>query len=365
MQKKLITLAVIAAAFSAPAFADTSVYGLIDAGYGSVDNTPTSTAGVGGAKTGESGVAFSQFQTSKVGVKSTESIGNGMTAGYQLEIGLSSNPQSAANFGTAGIATTNAGFTQNATISPDRVMAVSLDLGEGTTLIGGRVSSPLRNIAYGNDAMYGANFIGNLVTMDSSLTARANALAAVQNFGSVTATLAYLGTTRTEDNMVDNKLGNGFEITATYNQDALSVSGGYRDTEAVAGAATATSDVTTKDLLLAANYNFGVAKLYGQYATVQNDQSVAPTTSTKKTYETLGVNVPFTPAIAGYVETSFGKDNNGTDSANLSAYAVGVKYDFSKMTSAYADIGSAKLDNAATITGSKVDQIALGLVHSF
>ncbi len=102
-----------------------------------------------------------------------------------------------------------------------------------------------------------------------------------------------------------------------------------------------------------------MAKLYGQFAQVKADQSVATATTDKKTYETAGVNVPFTPTLAGYVELSGGKHET-TVSNNYSAYGVGVRYDLSKATWGYAHVGSAKEDNV-----SKVDQMAIGLVHSF
>jgi len=360
MQKKLIALAITAAFASAPAFADTQVYGLIDSGYNNVSNTHTLTNGTS-SKTGESGISFSANQTSKVGVKSTEDLGNGMKGIYQLEMGLSSNPASDANFGSAGIKTgtgANSGFVPNSTISPDRILTAGLDFGQGTTLTVGRMSSPFRGIVYGNDAFYGSNLVGNLVTMDSALTARVIAANVEQKFGAVTGTVALLDDTQTADGTADVKVKNGFEATAVYKQDALSVSGGYRNTKV---APLATVETTTKEMILAANYDFGVAKLYGQFAQVKADA----TTSTKKTYETLGVNVPFTSALAGYVQTSFGKNDIGTDSPKMSAFAVGGKYSMSKDTWAYADVGTAKQDNTSLTAGSKVDQVAVGLVHSF
>ena len=357
MQKKLIALAITAAFASAPAFADTQVYGLIDSGFGSVSNTATTTGGVS-TKTGESGVSFSANQTSKVGVKSTEDLGNGMKGIYQLEMGLSSNPASDAAFGSAtGVKKDGTGFAPNATISPDRIMTAGLDFGQGTVLTIGRMSSPFRGIVYGNDAFYGSNLVGNLVTMDSALTARVIAANVEQKFGAVTGTVALLDDTRTSDGVADTKVKNGFELTAVYKQDALSVSGGYRNTKV----APAGVDTTTKEMILAANYDFGMAKLYGQFAQVKVDA----TGSTKKTYETLGVNVPFTSTLAGYVQTSFGKNDTGTDSPKMSAYAVGGKYSMSKDTWAYADVGSAKSDQTSLTAGSKVDQLAVGLVHSF
>lgn len=365
MQKKLIALAITAAFASAPAFADTNVYGLVDAGFGSVTNTNQAPGAVN-PKTGQSGVDFSANQTSRVGVKSTEDLGNGMKAIYQLEMGLSSNPASDASFGkttgVAGAATgtagaTAAGFSPNATISPDRILTAGLDFGQGTSVTIGKMSSPLRGIVYGNDAMYGSNLVGNLVTMDSSLTARSIQAMAAQNFGAVTATLGLLDNTTTADNTTDVKHGNGFEATAVYKQDALSVSGGYRSTKD--NSVAAANEITTKDLILAANFDFGVAKLYGQFAQVKVDQ-VTVTTIDKRTYETAGVNVPFTPVLAGYVEVSMGKHDVTAGSNNYSGYNVGAKYDMSKASWLYASVGSAKEDSV-----SKVDELAVGLVHSF
>jgi predicted porin len=395
MQKKLIVLA-IAAMASTSAFADsvTTVYGVIDAGYGTVSNTSTnkSTAITADpAKTTQSGTAFSQNQTSRVGVKSVEDLGGGMKAVYQLEIGLSSNPASDAAFGSTSIGTSSSGFVQNSTISPDRVMSAALDFGQGTTVVAGRVSSPLRGISYGYDADYGSNFVGNLVTSDADLITRANALAVVQAFGPVTATAAMLqNTTKTQTAGATSTAGadvlggNGYEVTATFKQAALSVAAGYRDLEATTVNATSgtlnsilagqtSSDVHTKVMILAASYDLGVAKVYGQYATVDKSEGIATATTTagKNTYESFGVNVPITPTLAGFIELSAGKNaraaNNATysDSRNLSAYAIGAVYTFSKTTSVYADIGSEKLSNSINQAGSQVDQIALGILKSF
>jgi len=367
MQKKLIALA-ITAAFSAPAFADTNIYGVVDAGFGSVTNTHTTTAGVS-SKTGQSAFDFSQLWTTRFGIKSVEDLGNGMKATAVVETNIAAkNAQSDAGFGSATVAAApGASTAPTATTLGDRILDVNLNFGQGTSVHVGKTSSPLRGIAYGYDAFYGSNLIGNLVTMDGSLTARMTGAGVAHTAGPFTVTFDMMDNTRTADGAADAKTGNGFELTGGYKQNALSVSAGYRSLKTVAVTApTTTADATTKDLILAASYDFGMAKLYGQYATVTVDTSVpAATASTKKTYETVGVNVPFTSTLAGYVQTSFGKNDTGTDSPKMSAYAVGAKYDFSKSTFAYGDVGSAKSDQTAITAGSKVDQIAFGLVHSF
>jgi len=336
MQKKLIALAITAAFASAPAFADTSVYGLVDGGFGSKATTNEST----NVKTTDSGILYSQDQTTRVGVKSSEDLGNGMKAIYQVELGL----------------TTGFGIQPN--LSADRFLTGGLDFGQGTSLTIGKMSSPFRGIVYGNDAMYGANFVGNLVTQDSSLTSRQVAALVAQKFGAVTATLGFMDNTHQVTGLTDKKAGNGFEVTAVYKQDALSVSGGYRNTKD--NTSNLANEITTKDMILAANYDFGMAKLYGQFANVTIDQQAA-VPSEKRTYETVGVNMPFTSSLAGYVELGNGKHDTGAaTSPKYSAYAVGVHYDLSKATFAYVHVGSQKED-----TVSKVDQYGIGLVHSF
>ena len=333
MQKKLIALA-ITAAFSAPAFADTSVYGLVDSGFGSKAVTNEVTT----IKTTDSGILYSQDQTTRVGVKNSEDLGNGMKALFQLEMGLST------------------GFGIQPSLSADRFLTGGLDLGQGTTVTIGKMGTPLRGIAYGNDAMYGANFVGNLITADASLTSRQVAALVAHNFGAITGTIAFMDSTRQVTNAADVKTGNGFEATAVYKQDALSVSGGYRNTKTNTNA---NNEITTKDLILAANYDFGVAKLYGQFANVTADNQAG--TSDKKTYETVGVNMPFTSTLAGYVELGNGKHDTGAaTSPKYSAAAVGVHYDLSKATFAYVHVGTSKED-----TVTKTDQYGIGLVHSF
>lgn len=311
MQKKLIALA-ITAAFSAPAFAETNVYGVVDAGFGTVTNTHTTTGGVS-SKTAQSAFDFSQLWTTRFGIKAVEDLGNGMKATAVVETNIAAkNAQNDAGFGSTTVAAApGASTAPSATTLGDRILDVSLNFGQGTSVHVGKTSSPLRGIAYGYDAFYGSNLIGNLVTMDSTLTARMTGAGVAHTAGPFTVTFDVTDNTRTQDNVADQKTGNGFELTGGYKQDALSVSAAYRSLKTVIPAPS--SDATTKDLLLAASFDFGVAKLYGQFATVKADQSVASATTDKKTYETVGVNVPFTPVFAGYLQTSFGKHDTGTD----------------------------------------------------
>ncbi|MBK9160517.1 MAG: porin [Nitrosomonadales bacterium] len=81
-QKKLIVVALAAAAFATPALADTgnvSIYGKADMSYDIISNG-TSAAGVAGAS--KSNVSSN---VSKLGLKGSEGLGDGLTAVWQIE----------------------------------------------------------------------------------------------------------------------------------------------------------------------------------------------------------------------------------------------------------------------------------------
>ena len=122
------------------------------------------------------------------------------------------------------------GLNAGAGVSVDRVLAGSLDFGQGTALTIGKQSSPFRGIVYGNDAMYGANFVGNLLTsaIDKSavtstgINQRVVAADVAHNFGAVKASLGLINGTQKIDGQPDQQSGNGVELTGVYKQDALS-----------------------------------------------------------------------------------------------------------------------------------------------
>jgi len=351
MQKKLIALAITAAFASAPAFADVTVYGKVDAGLGNMSTNSINNAGADGPKTSTTAIQFSQFYSSRIGVKGTENLGNGMSVTSLVETGISTGVTSVG----------------------DREMNLALGLGEGTTIKGGYGTTTLRNIAYGYDAIYGSNLIGNLLNdtkhkngLSSELTKRSVYVEAGHKFGAVTATADVMVNNTSIDNGPSTKTGSGFELGAVYNQDALSVGGAYRNTKdstATGGnALPLISDKTNKAFILGASYDFGVAMVKAQYANVTVDDNLA-STSVKNNGESIGVDVPFTSAVTGFAQASFAKDT--TTDQKSTGYAVGVKYDMSKNTFAYADIGGTKFDGNVNATGNKASQYTIGMVQSF
>ena len=353
MQKKLIALA-ITAAFSAPAFADTAVYGKVDAGFGRGTANTISTTGADGAKTTASAVVTNQFYTSRIGFKGTEDLGNGMKAMAVVETTI----------GIAPVATTTG--SPSATSLGSRELNVALGFSEGTTVKAGFGSTAVRNIAYGYDAIYGANIIGNLLTANSPvsavLTSRATSLEATHKFGPVSASANLMVNGSSTDGQQDVKNGSGYEIAAKFDQDALSAAFGYRNTKVAPGGASS-AEATTKVMILGASFDLGVAKLAGQYASVKVDQATVGPAVSDSNALSLGAYVPFTPEMTGFVQYSNAKQK--TLDQKSTGYALGVKYDMSKSTFGYASYGATKTDGVAAAGGSKQTQLALGVVQSF
>src|SRR5512143_3898327 len=113
MQKKIIALA-IAAAFSAPAFADVNMYGSVDAGiaHASADGQKSDTLAVSG------GLSASRF-----GVNAAEDVGS-MKVLVNLEYGLDNQTNS-----TVGVSTTAAALGGSVIAARQQMLAVAGDFG--------------------------------------------------------------------------------------------------------------------------------------------------------------------------------------------------------------------------------------------
>ena len=123
MQKKIIALA-IAAAISAPAFADTSnvtVYGIADVSYDSIKTGTASALGAGATAAqiaaGTAGATSNRVSsnTSRLGFKGSEDLGDGLSAVWQIEsvINMGDTTGTGTSIGTrntfAGLSSASAG----------------------------------------------------------------------------------------------------------------------------------------------------------------------------------------------------------------------------------------------------------------
>lgn len=336
MQKKIIALAV-AAAFSAPAFADTTAYGIVDAAI--INAT--------GAGQKSDMIAFSGgLSTSRLGVKVTEGLDNGWTAVGVVEYGIDTQDNGstltarqkmlavAGDFGTVAtgyLQTT--GYDMAVKFDPTAGSAVSplQNVTAKTTFLMGTVAEGAR----GERAVaYISPKIANAFTVAVNYSTSMVSAVGGNDLGNLTQT-------------ADNK-HSAFLASVNYEQGPLAVGGAY-------ATLTAAGSEAAKEYMFGASYDLGVAKLLGTY------QSRALTGGdTDKAYSFSAV----APVGAGAVVASFAGTKMQAANTNGSSLTVGYLQNLSKTVTAYAAYSSASQDSATrnyTVAGGKLSAASLDL----
>ena len=353
MQKKIIALA-IAAAFSAPAFADTTVYGIVDA---AIANTSTTD------HKGRLDVISGGLSTSRLGVKAVEDLGNGMKAIAVLEYKLD-----VAN--NAGIGASSAG----AVSARQQMLAVAGDFG---TVAAGY----LQTTGYDFSGKFNP-FAGSAVdpysyanpTSFITTSSRAPHAAAYisPNMGGVTVAInhtfnyANVTSTLSTDSSTAGNTTAGNLVGVYFDQGPLSVGGVY-----VGTSNDGTSYEKVTELGLGASYDFGVVKLNGAYITHKKDANATSLAADAKAAGTnkmlsLSAVAPISSTdavVLGYDKTTM---DATTASDNSSAVTLAYLHNMSKMTTLYAAVEQGKTDGAALLgANSTTTVVAVGVRYKF
>lgn len=356
MQKKIIALA-IAAAFSAPAFADASLYGIVDAAVASV-----SADGLKGGMVALSGGAA----TSRVGLNAAEDLSGGTKIVVNLEYGLDAQQSDgigaarqeilalAGDFGTVatGYAQTT-GYDWEKKFDPLAGSAVSTLQAMNKTMLVGTIAGAARApraLAYISPNMGGFSFAINYSTALNGTLGLGNIPAA--STSSFEKSTAYL----LSGTYSDGPIAAGLVVAK--------LTGGNNGTAAQ-------SDVS--DMAAGVSYNMGVATVYGTYQT----SKVTPATGSETTDKAMSVSVT-APVGSGIVGFQFANHKSDADAAGASGFTLGYLQPLSKTALAYVAYQSVKNDsNTAAYTadnsalgglvtnGGSSSVIALGLKKSF
>jgi predicted porin len=341
MKKSLIAAAVVAS-FSASAFADTTVYGLLDAALVNVSNTnqKSQTLTVSGG-----------LAASRLGFKGSEDLGDGLSAIAQYEVGVDS--QTVAGFGGAATRQSLLGLSSASvgTVAAGYLQTTGYDFAGKYDPTAGSAISPLQNLTTGN-----AQF---LIGSKATATRAQRALAYISpNFSGVTVAVNYATALVGTGNLGVSSANANANTTATlasigYNADALSVGGVYASVSSPAQAAAGTF-ANEKEYALGASYDFSVAKVYGTYQSTHNDAPGAAGNSNR--IYSLSGTIPV--AGAGVVVLSYANAKIKTDTSGNSdgsSYTLGFLHPLSKTTTAYAALshagnnanGAFSVDNSA------------------
>ncbi len=384
MKKSLLALAVLGAfAGAAQAQSSVTIYGIVDTGI-VYTSKAVNTAGTGstGSKFGlNSGV----IQGSRIGFKGVEDLGGGLSALFQLETGFN-NDNGALN-----------GQDPGATNLFRRKSVVGLAGGFGTVLVGRQTDYADTISAYTSVNDFGGltGAVGhNLNRLEGTRTNNSISYTTA-NLSGFTGNLIYgFGETAGK-----TTAGQSFGIGGKYDNGPLGLGINYyqskqgatpSDTSLLSTAsAAAAGNSALKSLNVVASYQFGPARVYGNYSRVKQDLNTgSPTVLASKTlgaankadvYE-LGTAYSLTPSLKllGAV-THTRADFNSSSKGKLTQVSLGTDYWLSKRTDLYAFVANIRAkdmanagvfgDATGTATIGSADNsqtaVAVGIRHKF
>jgi predicted porin len=326
MKKSLLALAVLGA-FAGASQAQTSVtmFGVVDASVARMSAS---------GKGSNTGIASSGINSSRFGVRGTESLGGGLNASFWLEAGINNDN---GNFGQTNTNNQSTGASGGGGLTFNRRSTVSLsgDFGElrigrdyvptfwnltvndpfGTNGVGSWATIGLAGL--GSTAVRASNSVGYFLPNLGGIYGQVMLAAGENNSQSLSATTPALST---------KKDGNYAGFRAGYAAGPIDVALAYGKTNyAVLG--------DTKATNIAGSYNFGIVKPMVVYQEVK-------TGAAKRTSFLIGATAPLGAGEArfAYSRLDF---KNSNDDANQ--FALGYVYNLSKRTAAYG--AYSRLDN--------------------
>jgi predicted porin len=399
MKKSLLALAALSAfATAAQAQSSVTVYGVVDVSYGvnEVENdTPAKSV-----KT--TGLADSANASSRFGVRGTEDLGGGLSAGFNLEAGLNVTNGAAFNKsnGSGASATVATNTQADSAVFGAATRQAFLTLGSkntGTVLVGYKkqLESDFNDtFMIGTENSFGAegqetnrigraNQIGYTLPAFGGLTASVGYTTAVSEFANATqdavtkvdadilsANLIYKAGNLT----VGGHIGSGEVTMGTFVVANTSAQAGYNanGAEAVIGsnssvgtAAFAANQVNQYDTAgLGASYDFGVAKVAAMWGKRETGVSGA-STARELTYGNIGVAVPMgKTTLKASMSNNKEENASGVEQQKNKGYQLQADYALSKRTTAWAIYGS---NTKSAPNATDVDSTAtrVGLTHSF
>ncbi|WP_406851335.1 porin [Herbaspirillum huttiense] len=389
MKKSLLALAVLGAfAGAAQAQSSVTIYGIVDTGIAYSSKVVNTTAGNTGSKFGiNSGV----IQGSRIGFKGVEDLGGGLSAVFQLETGFTSDD--------GGLQGSDAVTSSNLF---RRKSVVGLAGGFGTVLLGRQTDFSDTISAYTavNDFGGVAGAVGHNIDRLEGTRSNNSVSYTTNNMGGFTGNLFYgfgeqAGSTSNGQAFgIGGKYDNGpLGLGVTYYQSKQGTSPADTQLESTTAgyyAPNASNPSTAlKVLNVVASYQFGPARVYGNYSRVKQDlKTGSPTAVASKSlgaankidvYE-LGTAYSLSPSLKllGAV-THTRADFNSSSKGKLTQISLGADYFLSKRTDLYAFVSNMRASDMpntgvfgdatgnATIGNASDSQtaVAVGIRHKF
>lgn len=346
MKKTLIALAALAASSAVMAQSSVTLYGVVDVGFTSVNNSGT-------GSTDNTGLTSSNMTTNRLGFRGTEDLGGGLKAKFQIETGLAADAPAASTIGDRGAwVGLEGGFGE-----------VRLGREYAMTFWSGFLFSPFGIGGVGNgfgfanrDVAHGATGQANPVWNSNAVTYSTPRMAGFQ---------AHAQYAFDEVAAAGNNAGRSAGLRLNYSAGPLMAELAYSDTD---GGATIADTNTTlagfqgtpllnlgtsadhKSVVGGVSYDFGVAKLMTNFGQEKATNAATGASIAKVTNFEIGAVAPVGPGRlrASYNSTKIDITGVATD-PKITKFAVGYIYDLSKRTAVYATVASLKNKNGANL----------------
>ncbi|MBN8283215.1 porin [Zoogloea sp.] len=387
MQKKLIALAVAGlASTGAFAQANVTVYGVADASFDVVK--------ISGDANNELGnTTRVSTNSSLLGFKGAEALGNGLTAVFQFEtaVGFDNAGALGANRDSyVGLAGGFGTVVLGNLTGPTRALGGAVDVNAGATGIGanaallGKLGNNLIGTTDANGSYGGGSTCGRSSTCTSIFDTRwKNAIAYVSpSFAGLNATVAYVANENKALNGLAAANTTGYDVGLKYANGPAMAAVTY-NAVSVGNAA----DLKVSDLRVGGSFNMGAASLRAIFDLARAD-NFGGNKVTQAVYG-LGATFNVTPAskLLGQVYVARDLKVNGSSANDTGAklFELGVEHSLSKRTmlkatyaminndkgAAYdfginaAGINTGTLPGGANAVGGTVQGLSLGLRHTF
>ncbi|HJW25270.1 MAG TPA: porin [Rhodocyclaceae bacterium] len=367
MQKKLIALALASLAGSAFAQSNVTIYGVADATYDFV-GARQSTAATKIANDGRVSA-----NSSYLGFKGAEDLGNGLKAVFQFETGITNDASNSAAY-QGGV---NAS-PSNTMFGGIRDTYVGVGGGFGT-VVAGNLTAAARALGAKVDVNSGATGVGYQGALYGRLGGArtgvddrtGNAIAYVSpNFAGFSGMVAWGAGSEQRDTVA--RTDNVYSLGLNYENGPAYV--GYAYTQ-VAGKALGGADTKAVSNRVGGYFKFGTAQVGALYDRTDADTN---TSNNRRNVWLLNGKVG---VGAGNVIAGYGKAGKVDGLGNTAAkhYFVGYEHSLSKRTILKAVYAEVKNDSAATynfynaatgevqnlVAGQDPRSISLGIRHSF
>ena len=378
MKKTLIAVAALSAMAASAMAANVTVYGKIDQGL-QVQSSKTGNADRTTTWKGTSGISSG----SRWGLKGTEEIADGYKVGFVFESGFDGmdgkSGQGSRLFGRDAFLTLGTPF---GTLTVGRTGMLS----DGCT--GDIIAGPAS--PFGTSYSLAATTKNTFGDILGGRTDRAVRYVSPK-FAGVQVHAEYANMTYSETKFVEHKLENGNVVkveetaskvgaTASTKQRYGGIGVSYANgpfyaavaAETIRQAALNSAKKDPKFFSFAANYDFGVAKVFAGYQYAKDTQPAEKILGQKvgvmKKYNagTLGVSAP---VASGTLMASVAyRKGDITDTKDLKQMtgAIGYKYSLSKRTYLYTDVAYSELQlKETTKTKTKTTEFNVGICHNF